>query len=211
MSAKGNVDGTDSRTRSIRGRSPKISSEAWIAPTAVLTGGVEVAPGAVVMDGAVVTAESAPVTIGPNSIVMENAVVRGAGRHPTTIGSHTLLGPSTHVSGAVIGSECLIATHASVFNGSVLADGVLVAIGAIVHVGTVLGEGAAVPMQHIAVGDPVRIFPPDGASEVHRLVEQVGFTRTVFDHDTNDLTFRQSMAWLCATYSGALRRNGDDS
>ncbi len=128
-----------------------------MAPTALLVGAVQVARGAVVLDGAVLTAESAPVTLGEESIVMENAVVRGAGKHPTFIGDRTLIGPSAHVTRAQIGSECMIATHASVFNGSVLADGVMVAVGGIVHVGTVLAEGDVVPMQHIAVGDPGRI------------------------------------------------------
>lgn len=192
--------------RARRGKEPSVAEGATVAPAAVLIGDVTVAPGAVVLDGAVLTAESAPVTVGEGSIVMENAVVRGAGSHPAVVGRRTLIGPGAHVTGARIGDECMIATHATVFNGARLADGVLVAIGAIVHVGTVLAEGAKVPMLHIAVGDPAGIFPPDQAPAAHAEVERIGFTKTVFGHDTADQDFRQVMAWLCTTYAKSLRR-----
>ncbi len=193
--------------RSRRGRRPTVSPDAFVAPTAVLVGNVTICEEAVVLDGAVVTAESAAVTVGPESIVMENAVVRGAGRHPTAIGRQTLVGPGAHVTGAVIGDNCMIATRASVFNGAHIEDGVLVAIGAIVHVGTRLRSGDKVPMQHIAVGDPATIYPPEKAPEAHREIERIGFTRMVFDYDTSHLDFRETMAWLCTTYAKSLRRN----
>ncbi|RKN43040.1 gamma carbonic anhydrase family protein [Streptomyces hoynatensis] len=193
-----------------RGHHPVVHPDAHVAPTAVLAGQVTLGAGAAVLDGAVITAESAPVEIGAESIVMENAVVRGAGSHPAHVGRHTLIGPGAHVTGARIGDECMIATHASVFNGARLADGVLVAIGAIVHVGTRLAEGARLPMQHIAVGDPAEIFPPERAPEAHQAVERIGFTRQVFGRDTGALSFRETMAWLCTTYAGSLRRHAQD-
>jgi len=132
--------------------------------------------------------------------------VRGAGQHPALVGERTLLGPGVHVTGARIGGECMIATHASVFNGAWLDDGVLVAIGAIVHVGTRLARGARVPMQHIAVGDPAQILPPGQAPQAHAMVEETGFTATVFGYDTSHLTFSETMAWMCAAYGTSLRR-----
>jgi carbonic anhydrase/acetyltransferase-like protein (isoleucine patch superfamily) len=173
----------------------------------VLSGQVHLGAGSVVLDGAVVTAESAPVEIGSESIIMENAVIRGAGAHPAVIGDRTLIGPGAHVTGAVIGKCCMIATHSSVFNGATLADGVLVAIGAIVHVGTFLEEGARVPMQHIAVGNPAVIYPPERASEAHAAVEEIGFTQMVFGHDTSGMSFQETISWLCQTYAHSLRKN----
>jgi carbonic anhydrase/acetyltransferase-like protein (isoleucine patch superfamily) len=198
-------------SRNLRGRQPSVDPEAYVASTAVLTGDVTIAARAVVLDGAVLTAESshAPVRIGADSIVMEHAVVRGAGHHPAFVGERTLIGPGVHVSGARIGSECMIATHSCVFNGAWLDDGVLVAIGAIVHVSTRLEEGARVPMQHIAVGDPAQIFPPEQAPQAHRVVEAAGFTRVVFDYDTSRKSFRESMAWMCRAYGTSLRRQGE--
>lgn len=194
--------------RRLRGKDPDVHADAWVAPTALISGEVRIAAGAVVLDGAIVTAESAPVTIGSDTVIMEHAVIRGAGAHPARIGARTMIGPGVHVTGAVIGDECMIATHAVVFNGAEIGDGSMVAIGAIVHVGTRLPESGRVPMQHIAVGDPVVVYPPDEAPAAHAAVEQAGFTRHVFAHDTSDLDFRSTLGWLTTTYSAALRRSG---
>jgi carbonic anhydrase/acetyltransferase-like protein (isoleucine patch superfamily) len=184
---------------------PTIHPDACVAETATVSGDVTIGRGSVVLDRAVVVAESAPVRIGEECIVMEHAVVRGAGAHPAMIGSRVLVGPHTHVTGAAIGDDSLVATHASVFNGAELGAGSLVAIGAIVHVMTRLPPGGRVPMLNIAVGDPAEIFPPDRADEAHARVETIGFTKAVFGHDTADMPFREAMAWLCGTYSRALR------
>jgi carbonic anhydrase/acetyltransferase-like protein (isoleucine patch superfamily) len=184
---------------------PTIHPDACVAETAIVSGDVTIGRGSVVLDRAVVVAESAPVSIGEECVVMEHAVLRGAGEHPATIGSRVLIGPHTHVTGATIGDDSLVATHSSVFNGAELGAGTLVAIGAIVHVMTRLPDGGRVPMLNIAVGDPAEIFTPDRADEALARVEEIGFTKAVFGHDTDDLSFREAMAWVCGTYSRALR------
>jgi carbonic anhydrase/acetyltransferase-like protein (isoleucine patch superfamily) len=186
---------------------PTIHPDACIARTALVSGDVTIGGGTVVLDGAVIVAESAPVRIGEECVIMEHAVVRGGGSHPAVIGSHVLIGPHTHITGAVVGDDSLIATHASVFNGAELGAGTLVAVGAIVHVMTRLHEGGRVPMLNIAVGDPAEIFTPDRAEEAHKRIEAVGFTKAVFDHDTAGMPFRDTMARMCHVYSRALRAN----
>jgi carbonic anhydrase/acetyltransferase-like protein (isoleucine patch superfamily) len=182
-----------------------IHPEACVASTASISGDVSIGRGTVILDHAVIVAESAPVRIGENCVVMEHAVIRGAGAHPAAIGSHVLIGPHTHVTGAVIGDACMVATHASVFNGAELGDGSLVGIGGIVHVMSRVPAGGRVPMLNIAVGDPVEILPPDRSEEAHDRVEQLGFTKAVFGYDTSDVPFPETMTWMCQMYSRALR------
>ena len=191
-----------------RGRSPVVHEAAYVSPYALVAGEVTIGEGTAVLDGAVIVAESAPVQIGRECVIMENAVLRGAGRHPLRLGDRVLVGPQAHLSGAQVGDECMVATGAAVFNGAVVGSGSLIAVGAIVHDGTRLPEGSRGPMQHIAVGDPATIFPPQEAPEAHRRVTEIGFTDMVFGHSTKDLDFRQSIAWVCRTYSAALRRSG---
>lgn len=190
-----------------RGRSPVVHETAYVSPFAVVAGDVTIGAGTAVLDGAVIVAESAPVRIGQECVIMEHAVLRGAGTHPCRLGDRVLVGPHAHVSGAEVGDECMVATGAVIFNGAVVGSGTLVAVGAIVHVGTRLPEQSRVPMHHIAVGDPVDIFPPHQAPEAHLRVNEIGFTDQVFDHSTRDLDFRQSIAWMCRTYSAALCRS----
>ena len=54
------------------GQRPRIHPSARIAPTAVICGDVTVGADCSIGFGAVVTAESGPVTIGTSCIVMEN-------------------------------------------------------------------------------------------------------------------------------------------
>jgi carbonic anhydrase/acetyltransferase-like protein (isoleucine patch superfamily) len=70
-----------------------VAPDAWIAPTAVLSGRVRVGPGSCVLHGAVLTDDGGPVEVGANCVIMEHAVVRGTPRHPVSIGDHVLAGP----------------------------------------------------------------------------------------------------------------------
>lgn len=191
-----------------RGHRPVIHPDCYVAASAVVAGDVELGGGSAVLDGAVIVGESAPVRIGAECVIMEHAVIRGAGQHPSTLGDRVLVGPHAHVTGARIDDECLIATGATVFNGSHVHAGSVVAIGAIVHVATVVPPDTKVPMQNIAVGDPMVIYPPERADEAHEAVKQLGFTGTVFGYSTTHLTMRETNAWICRTYSAALRRQG---
>src|SRR5439155_11770376 len=109
------------------GKRPVVDPEAVIAPTAVISGDVHIGSGSVVLAGAVITSQGAPVRIGQHCIVMENAVIRGAGRYPCTLGNHVLVGPHAHVAGATVNGRAFVATGASVFNGALLEEGVVVA------------------------------------------------------------------------------------
>jgi len=59
-----------------RGSVPSVAESAYVAPTAVVCGDVEIGDDCRIMFGAVLVAEDAPVRIGPRTVIMENAVVR---------------------------------------------------------------------------------------------------------------------------------------
>jgi gamma-carbonic anhydrase len=77
-----------------RETTPSVNPEAYVAPTAVLSGQVTVGPGSCVLHGAVLSADGGSVEIGANCVIMEHAVLRGTPRHPLTIGDHVLVGPA---------------------------------------------------------------------------------------------------------------------
>ena len=62
------------------GREPCVHPEAYVAPTAVLSGQVSGGPSSCVLHGAVPAAEGGPVRIGVGCVIMENAA---AGAAPT--------------------------------------------------------------------------------------------------------------------------------
>ena len=92
------------------GARPRIHPDAVIAPTAVISGDVEIGADCQMLHGAVITAEGGPITLGENVIVMENALIRASATNPVHIGDHTLVGPMASISGATIGDEVFLAT-----------------------------------------------------------------------------------------------------
>src|SRR3984893_13129854 len=112
---------------------PSVHPEAYVAPTAVLSGEVRVGRGSCIMHGAVVAAEGGPVEIGACCVIMENAVLRGAPQNALIMGDHVLAGPHSHLTGCGIADEVFIDTAARVFNGAQVGRGSSVALGGTVH------------------------------------------------------------------------------
>src|SRR6476620_7438373 len=100
------------------GGSPWVHPDAYVAPTAVLSGQVSVGAGSCVLHGAVLAAEGGPVEVGANSVIMEHAVLRGTPRHRLVVGNHVLAGPNSYLTGCQVDDEVFIATGAMVFNGA---------------------------------------------------------------------------------------------
>jgi len=190
-----------------QGRTPRLHPSAVVAPSAVISGDVELAEGVQVLHGAIITAEGGRVRIGAGTIVMENAVVRGVSGNEVTIGDHCLVGPHAYVSGATIEPEVFLATGSRVFNGAVVGRGSEVRIDAIVHLRTELPAGTTVPIGWVAVGAPPLIAPPDQHDEIEARQRELDFPAYVFglDRDTPDL-----MVQLTERYGARLGRHRDD-
>ncbi|WP_309102226.1 gamma carbonic anhydrase family protein [Microbacterium sp.] len=189
------------------GARPRIHRTAVIAPTAVISGDVEIGADCQVLHGAVITAEGGPITLGENVIVMENAIVRASSANPVHIGDHVLIGPGASVSGAIIGDEVFLATGTRVFNGARIKDRAEVRINGVVHLRTVLPEDAVVPIGWVAVGDPVQVLSPDRHDEIAAAQRELDFPGYVFgvDRDTPDV-----MVQLTERYGRSLARHADD-
>ncbi|GAB3630943.1 hypothetical protein GCM10027421_02960 [Microbacterium shaanxiense] len=189
------------------GARPRIHETAVIAPTAVISGDVEIGADCQVLHGAVITAEGGPITLGENVIVMENAIVRASSANPVHIGDHVLIGPGASVSGAVIGDEVFLATGTRVFNGAKIGARAEVRINAVVHLRTTLPEDTVVPIGWVAVGDPLLVLSPDKHEEIWAAQRELDFPGYVFgvDRDTPDV-----MVQLTERYGRSLARHADD-
>lgn len=193
-----------------RGGKPLIHGSASVSPAALVSGNVTIGADTAVLAGAVITSEGAPVVIGERCVIMENAVVRGAGRHPCTIGDHVLIGPHAHVTGASVSPRCFLATGSVVFNGAQLGEGTLLAVHSVVHIDTRCLPSTFVPIGQIAFGDPARIYTPAQALGLHREIAAKGFTKTVFGLDSSEMSIPESVQALCDRYLEALLKHRDD-
>jgi carbonic anhydrase/acetyltransferase-like protein (isoleucine patch superfamily) len=163
-----------------RGARPSIHPEAYVAPSAVVSGDVVIGAGTRILHGAVVTAEDGEVRIGQNVVVMENALVRGRSGHPAVIGNSVMVGPHAHINGATVEPEAFIATGASLFPGSLVGTGADVRINGVVQVNSRLDAGAVVPIGWVAVGDPVSIFSPERHEDIWKVQRTLDFPGTVY-------------------------------
>lgn len=162
------------------GKRPVIAASARIAPNAVISGEVTIGDNCSVGFGAVLTAESGPITIGRNVVIMDTAVLRGIKNAPLSIGDNVLVGPRAYLTGCTIEDEVFLATGTTVFNKAIVKKGAEVRVNAIVHLRTVVAENAVVPLGWIAVGDPAQILPPDRHDDIWAIQKALDFPKTVF-------------------------------
>jgi len=163
-----------------KNKEPKIDKTAYIAPNAVICGNVTIGKNVRVMFGAQIIAENSPITIGDNCIILENAVIRGTDKHSVYIGTNCLIGPNAHVAGCTVEDNVFIATGASIFHGALIKSGAEVRINGVVHLMTVVPENTTVPISWIAVGDPMKKFPPEKHHEIWEIQKQYDFPNTVY-------------------------------
>jgi carbonic anhydrase/acetyltransferase-like protein (isoleucine patch superfamily) len=159
-----------------RGCAPSVHPDAYVAPTAVLSGQVSIGAGSCIMHGAVLAAEGGPVQVGAGCVIMENAVLRGTVPHPLRIGDRVLAGPHTQLTGATLADEVFIAAGAMVGNGAHLGRAASVAPGAIVHLGAIVAPHARIPAGWVAVGDPARAYPPGQAEAIRTALAETGWS-----------------------------------
>ncbi len=189
------------------GARPRIHPDAVIAPTAVISGDVEIGADCQVLHGAVITSEGGPITLTDNVIVMENALIRATSANAVHIGAHTLVGPMASISGATIGDEVFLATGTRVFNGARIGERCEVRINAVVHLRSALPAESVVPIGWVAVGDPAQILPPEQHEAIWAAQKELDFPGYVFglDRETPDL-----MVQLTERYGRSLARHAGD-
>jgi carbonic anhydrase/acetyltransferase-like protein (isoleucine patch superfamily) len=145
----------------LEGRRPRVHPDAYIAPTAVLIGDVEVEAGASVWFGAVLRGDESTIKVGEGANIQDNAVVHCAEDLPTVIEKNATVGHSAQLEGCVVEQGALVGMGATMLQGSRLGAGSLLAAGA------VLQEGSQVPPGHLAAGVPATVRKQLGGSSNH--------------------------------------------
>ncbi len=135
----------------IKGRGPRIHTEAWVAPNATLIGQVSLAARASVWYSATLRAEAEPIEIGFGSNIQDGVTIHVDPEFPATIGSGVTVGHNAVLHGCTVEDDVLIGMGAVVLNGAVIGAGSLVAAGAVVP------QGMVVPPKSLVAGVPGKI------------------------------------------------------
>ena len=131
-----------------RGKRPKIAASAFVAPTAVLIGDVELGEEASVWFGSVIRADNGPIRIGARSNVQDNAVVHVSEGSATIIEDDVTIGHCAVLEDCRIGRGSLIGSNAVVLNDAVIGEQTLVAAGSVV------AANAQIPPRVLVAGAP---------------------------------------------------------
>ena len=134
-----------------RGFEPQVPASTFIADTASVIGRVILGEETSVWPGAVIRADSEPITIGDGSNVQDNAVLHVDPGVPMTIGRRVTVGHQVMLHGCTIGDGCLVGIQAIVLNHAVIGEQSLVAAGAIVT------ERKSFPPRSLIMGAPAKV------------------------------------------------------
>ncbi|MGX1929796.1 gamma carbonic anhydrase family protein [Flagellimonas sp. 2504JD4-2] len=191
------------------GKRPKIHPSAYVAPNATICGDVNIGKNTRIMFGAQIIAENSPIEIGEHCIILENAVVRGTQGLPVQIGNHCLVGPNAHLAGCTVEDDVFLATGVSIFHGATIKRGSEIRINGVVHLKTVFPKNETLPIGWIAVGNPMKMFPPDKHNEIWEIQKKLNFPSLVYDLSEQD-SLANANKNLCLTMSGRLKEHKSD-
>lgn len=135
------------------GISPRIDPSAFIAPTAVLIGDVEVGPESSIWFGAVLRADHPDhgIRVGARASVQDNCVLHVSARGPTVVGDEATIGHGAVFESCMIGGSALVGMNAVILHGAVIGEAALVAALSVVP------EGMVVPPRTLVAGAPASV------------------------------------------------------
>ena len=133
------------------GRTPSVHPTAFVAPTAVLIGDVEVGPESSIWFGAVLRGDNGPIRVGARTSIQDNAVLHVSEHGQTIVEDDVTVGHCAVMEDCRIMKKALIGSNAVVLGGAVVGEGSLVAAGSVV------GERAQIPPGVLAAGAPASV------------------------------------------------------
>jgi carbonic anhydrase/acetyltransferase-like protein (isoleucine patch superfamily) len=135
----------------VRGRTPQIHPEAWVAPNASVIGQVTLSARASVWYSATLRAEAEPIRVGAGTNIQDGVTVHVDSEYPVNIGTGVSIGHNAVVHGCDVEDHVLIGMGAIIMNGAVIGTCSLIAAGALVP------RGMVVPPMSLVTGVPGRV------------------------------------------------------
>ena len=141
--------------RSLRGVTPKIGKNCFIAENAVIIGDVTIGDDCSIWYGVVLRGDVNTIRIGNRVNIQDNASVHTLyQRSVTIIGDDVSVGHNAVVHGARVGNDVLVGMGAVLMDNAEIADGTIIAAGAVVLSNAKLESGvyAGVPAKKVKDG-----------------------------------------------------------
>lgn len=146
-----------SNVRSFANKRPRVDPSAWIDPSALVIGEVEIGPGSSVWPMCVLRGDIHRITIGAKTNIQDGSILHVShdsrflpGGAPVLIHDRVTVGHQVVLHGCEVCDLCLIGIGARVLDRVVIEPHTIIAAGALIPPGRVLEGG------HLWVGAPAR-------------------------------------------------------
>jgi carbonic anhydrase/acetyltransferase-like protein (isoleucine patch superfamily) len=135
-----------------KGKAPKISAKAFIAPTAVIIGDVIIGDEASVWWGAVIRSDqnANPIMVGARTSIQDNCVLH-SGEAPTIIEEDCTIGHGAIMEGPLIRRGAIIGMNVTLLENTEIGEEALIAAGSVVVPHT------KIPPRVLAAGSPAKV------------------------------------------------------
>jgi len=153
-------------------QAPTVSKDAWIAPTAVLSGDVDLGEKSTVWYGTSIRGDFAKVKIGNFCSIGDRCVINTApsiGQHflspklPTVIGDKVIVDPGSSLYG------CLLMGQNRVGAGSILSEGSVLEEKSIIGPGSLVPPKKVIPAGQLWSGNPLKFERNTTEDEIQEL------------------------------------------
>lgn len=146
--------------KSVRGFTPKIGEDCFLAENATIIGDVEIGQGCSIWFGTVLRGDVNSIRIGNGTNIQDGSVIHTLyQRSVTVIGDNVSIGHNVTIHGAEIQDNALVGMGSVVLDHAVVGKGAIVAAGSVVTGKTIIGDGelwAGVPAKFIKKVDPAQ-------------------------------------------------------
>ena len=136
----------------LEGVAPRIHTDAFVHPDAVVIGDVVIGSESSVWAGAVLRGDFGNITVGAGSSIQDGTVIHAGPGFPTLIGDGCVVGHLTHLEGCILEDESLAGSGSVVLHWAVISRGATVGANAVVPNNMIVPPGA------LALGVPAKIF-----------------------------------------------------
>lgn len=137
---------------SVRGFTPEVASDVYVADNARIIGDVKVEAGASIWYNVTIRGDVMPIRIGKEANIQDGSVLHGTyGKFACTVQDRVTIGHQVILHGCTIGRESLVGM------GSIVMDGAVIGEQSIVGAGSLVTEGANFPPRSLVIGRPAKV------------------------------------------------------